>query len=284
MAMGQGMNRRLSAMLIVCCAVWIRCGTTKPETADKAPGARLRLSLENSQEKKNRCLAFERSQLLEAVGSIIPPPKQVLLVLVDSWRSKRGQLFRLQRQGETWCSSSAAIPITLGHAGLAWGRGLHRQQVSNLKVEGDGKSPAGIFRLGIAFGHAEAAPKKSRWKWLQLKPNHYWVDDPQSPQYNRLVELPPGVDPTKRWRSFERLKASYRYGLVVRHNMPQAVAGAGSAIFLHPWSPPQATTVGCTAMKEEELTRTIGWLDPQKAPILIQLPRSEFERLPALVR
>jgi L,D-peptidoglycan transpeptidase YkuD (ErfK/YbiS/YcfS/YnhG family) len=160
---------------------------------------------------------------------------------------------------------------------------LHRKQTTNLKTEGDGKSPAGIFGIGTAFGRARVPPLGSLWNWLQVGENHFWVDDPASPQYNRLVELPVGQEPAKRWKSFERLKASYRYGVVVKHNLPHVVPGAGSAIFLHPWAAPTATTVGCTAMDERELIRIIRWLNPAQEPLLVQLPRAEFKRLAGLL-
>ena len=44
------------------------------------------------------------------------------------------------------------MPITIGRAGAAWGIGLHPQQLGPRKKEGDGRSPAGVFRIGDTEG------------------------------------------------------------------------------------------------------------------------------------
>jgi L,D-peptidoglycan transpeptidase YkuD (ErfK/YbiS/YcfS/YnhG family) len=71
----------------------------------------------------------------------------------------------------------------------------------------------------------------------------------------------------------------YELGLVVKHNMEPAIAGKGSAIFLHVWRSPGAPTLGCTAMNKQELIRLLTWLDPAKQPLFIQAPEGELERL-----
>ena len=46
-------------------------------------------------------------------------------------------------------------PVTIGRAGSAWGLGLHPAQRGPQKREGDGRAPAGVFRIGTAFGYAD---------------------------------------------------------------------------------------------------------------------------------
>ncbi len=53
----------------------------------------------------------------------------------------------------------------------------------------------------------------------------------------------------------------------------------GSCIFLHIWEGPGKGTAGCTAMGSLSMEEVLRWLDGEKRPVLVQLPRAEFERL-----
>jgi D-alanyl-D-alanine dipeptidase len=91
------------------------------------------------------------------------------------------------------------------------------------------------------------------------------------------------VDATKvrrDWKTAENMMppgGEYRRGIVVRHNWDQRPA-AGSCIFLHIRSGRRQPTSGCTAMSERNVIRVLGWLDPAKHPVLVQLPESEWRR------
>jgi D-alanyl-D-alanine dipeptidase len=109
------------------------------------------------------------------------------------------------------------------------------------------------------------------------------VDDPASARYNELVYLAAGDSAT--WTSAEDMRRgdeAYRWGVVVEHNSGWArEPGAGSCIFLHVWSGPTSSTVGCTAMDLDRLVGLMRWLDPLRAPVLVQLPRAVYDRLRA---
>src|SRR5579871_1777988 len=169
-----------------------------------------------------------------------------------------------------------AIPVSLGRSGLGWGEGLHPAQSSGpVKKEGDGRSPAGIFRMGTAFGYR---PLDGKWPYRVLTPDTECVDDAQSKRYNRLVDRSTEkVD----WKSSEKMLRSddlYRIGIVVLHN-DQPIPGKGSCIFLHIRATPESATVGCTAMEPNHIETILKWLDPAKRPILVQLPKAEYQRL-----
>jgi D-alanyl-D-alanine dipeptidase len=105
------------------------------------------------------------------------------------------------------------------------------------------------------------------------------VDDPKSRYYNQLVNRSKVADAD--WQSAENMILAdqrYKWGVVVMHNVPP-IAGAGSCIFLHVWKDSSTATSGCTAMAEENLLKLIGWLDPTKTPLFIQLPRSIYNEL-----
>ena len=208
---------------------------------------------------------------------------QAVVVAAASWDGSSAILQRWERaepDGD-WEPIGQAWPVRLGKRGLAWGRGLHEvPRVGVNKTEGDGKAPAGIFHLGPAFGYAEAGPAGLRLSWRQATERDFFVDDLESAAYNQWVRLAP--DEPARWKSAERLRREdllYEFGLIVQHNMNPAVGGAGSAIFLHVWGGPESTTAGCTAMERTHLLTLLTWLDPSKAPVLVQAPVDEWDNL-----
>jgi D-alanyl-D-alanine dipeptidase len=150
------------------------------------------------------------------------------------------------------------------------------------KKEGDNKAPAGIFHLGPAFGYAAA--ERASWiklRYVALTKSTEGVDDPRSRYYNQLVDRSKiaQVD----WKTSEKMLRAddlYKWGVVVAHNS-SATPGAGSCIFLHIWRNSSAATAGCTAMPEQNLVKLLHWLDPAAHPILIQMPRQNYEALRA---
>jgi L,D-peptidoglycan transpeptidase YkuD (ErfK/YbiS/YcfS/YnhG family) len=175
-----------------------------------------------------------------------------------------------------------AIPVTVGRTGLAWGDGLQSTVAGPEKSEGDLKSPAGIYKFGKAFGYADAPPPNTRLPYQKASAQDFYVSDPASTEYNQWVNLKSGVDPHTRWASFEKMRRSdslYELGIVVEYNMSPVVKGKGSAIFFHIWRAADAPTAGCTAMEKQHLVELLQWLDPEKAPLLIQVPSTELRNI-----
>jgi D-alanyl-D-alanine dipeptidase len=222
-----------------------------------------------------------------SAGNRPPSPlsqsRQCLLLRAKYWHSKKGDLQLLERTktDAPWEQRGPSIPVSLGKNGLAWGRGVVAFDMGGpKKMEGDGRSPAGVFRLGTVFGYASATNlPRLKMPYLALTDESEAVDDPQSRYYNQLVRRSAIAEPD--WHSSEQMRRSdvlYRWGVFVEQNTP-AVAGAGSCVFLHNWRSPKAPTVGCTAMPESDLKALIAWLDPDAQPLLIQLPLSVFRRI-----
>ena len=90
-----------------------------------------------------------------ASPSFLSASRQLLLVVANDWASTAGQLQRFVRAdgGLAWQPVGAAVAVSLGKAGLAWGRGLHGAHAPGLeKCEGDGRAPAGVFAISALFG------------------------------------------------------------------------------------------------------------------------------------
>src|SRR5262249_1193859 len=143
----------------------------------------------------------------------------------------------------------------------------------------DGKSPAGIFSLGSAFGFAPSSEMRHlKVEYLPLHGSIEAVDDPLSCYYNCIVDAREVIPD---WQSSEKMgnEPLYALGLNVHHNFPNPKPNAGSAIFLHIWRGETSGTAGCTAMSLENLKMIISWLDKSKHPVLVQLPIREYNEL-----
>jgi L,D-peptidoglycan transpeptidase YkuD (ErfK/YbiS/YcfS/YnhG family) len=141
------------------------------------------------------------------------------------------------------------------------------------KREGDGKSPGGIFPLGIAFGYDPSIETKMPYR--QATDDDFWVDDANSEDYNRWVK---GEPKAASWEKMKRDDDQYKYGVVIEYNMHPIVKERGSAIFLHVWKPGEST-LGCVSMSEEMILNILGWLDPAKKPLIIMGTESELRAM-----
>jgi zinc D-Ala-D-Ala dipeptidase len=210
--------------------------------------------------------------------------RQLIAVTTDGWDSIHGTLRRFERRaGAKWVQVGEAFPVVVGRGGLGWGDGLSKAYADGpTKKEGDGRAPAGVFRLTRAFGFEAARDAAGlRMPYTPLRAGVECVDDTASSHYNRVVDRAAvaKVD----WNSSERMREveGYRWGVIVAHNA-RAVPGRGSCIFLHIWSGPEKGTAGCTAMGQSNLEAVLRWLDARKRPLLVQLPETEYARLEGL--
>lgn len=219
-------------------------------------------------------------------GNPIPvSSRQLIMVRTPSWTASKGIMQRYERGdvNADWIPVGDRVKIILGRNGMGWGRGLHRipDDGNPVKQEGDGKSPAGVFRLGAAFG-IPAIEELGDLKIPYRSVNEFLecVDDVKSRYYNQLVakDRIESVD----WNSSERIHRApnaYHYSVVVEHNTVDTQKGAGSCIFLHCVSVRGDSTAGCTTMSRAEMGNILSWMDSDYGPILVQLPEAEYIRL-----
>lgn len=208
---------------------------------------------------------------------------QIIVATTADWPAVGGVLQRYERRDTrgSWKPAGLPIPIVVGKTGLAWGRGT--ADVSRFsapsdpqKKEGDGKAPAGIFRLSRAFGYASSTQPGWKMPYIALTPTVECVDDTSSKFYNQVLDR---NTVTPDWNSSEHMRREddlYRWGVIVDHNTPPA-PGAGSCIFLHIAHPDGSGTVGCTAMPQSDIEELLGWLDPTREPLLVQMPKAQYD-------
>lgn len=213
----------------------------------------------NNQENK------DGSDVIVSRIPAIGDSEQVIIVSVLSASSYKANLCAYEKINGKWEEVFSNIPAVVGR------NGVDKQR------EGDGKSPTGIFSFGTAFG-TEKKPMGVKMPYRQTTDHDYWIDDVNSPDYNKWVTYE--GDPKERWNSFEKLRIpAYKYAVVINYNVTNIEPGKGSAIFLHIWQGPNKGTSGCTAVSEENMLKILKWLDPNKKPIIIQGTQSWINSL-----
>ena len=116
--------------------------------------------------------------------------------------------------------------------------------------EGDGMTPVGVFQIlqvlarpdRIDFPVGECADDA-------IALGDIWSDDPDDPAYNTRAKA---FGHRYSHESLRRADGLYDTVAVLDYNNP-AVAGAGSAIFLHIWRKPRHPTEGCVAFDRFDL-------------------------------
>lgn len=217
---------------------------------------------------------------------------QMIVVTTNTWDSPQGTLRRYEREhpGNSWQPVGLPITLMVGKTGLGWGTGLLKPPAPDthdpmnndpVKKEGDGKAPAGVFRLSKAFGYAPQQQPGWKMPYISLTPSIECVDDEKSKFYNTLVDTTT-ISPDWGSHENEKMRRSddlYRWGILVNHNANPPAPGGGSCIFMHIWKGPAQPTVGCTAMPQADMELLLGWLDPNRKPLLVQLPAAQYQKL-----
>jgi L,D-peptidoglycan transpeptidase YkuD (ErfK/YbiS/YcfS/YnhG family) len=208
---------------------------------------------------------------------------QMVLVIAPDWQAPSGLLQAFERRNGQWQATDIQFAVSTGKKGSAWGRGLHiSPEEGPVKIEGDGKAPAGIFRIGMAFGQAPSLPTGLDYR--QMTGDDWCIDVNASPLYNRIVSvrdvgreaIEGSSEPMRRdIHSGDHL---YNKGFVIAHNPDNRPKG-GSCIFAHLWRSPGAATAGCTAMTEPDMDRLLLWLNQSKNPVFVLLPDAEYQHL-----
>ena len=205
-----------------------------------------------------------------------PSTTQLVTAIVDRWSSTHATLRLWSGRVGKWEPIGESWPGVVGGTGVAWGDPEGRP--GPIKREGDGKSPAGVFALRAVYGYATTPPAGTKLPYTPVDAAWHCVDDPRSTHYARILDA---RTVTPDWKSAEDMRRTdelYTWVVDTAYNSLR-VPSAGSCIFLHVWSGPASTTVGCTAMAEPQLAHLISVLDPNASPLYVLLPRAEYDAL-----
>lgn len=132
------------------------------------------------------------------------------------------------------------------------------------KIEGDLKTPSGIYSLGFVFGYGEKP--NTNMAYVKITEEDKWIDDPEHPLYNSLVR---GATDARSYEIMKRTDNLYKLGIAINYNTEPVIKNKGSAIFIHIWKDCETPTEGCIALDETCIKYIIEWLDPVKKPLIL---------------
>jgi len=136
--------------------------------------------------------------------------------------------------------------------------GIGKRGISSKKIEGDNKTPAGIFKFKSIFYRKDRIPIiKSKLQKIIIKKNMGWCDDPKSKFYNKLIKFPFNFSAEKLWLS----EGIYNVVIVINHNMNPIIREKGSAIFLHVAKKNYTPTKGCISISKKDIIFLISKID-----------------------
>jgi L,D-peptidoglycan transpeptidase YkuD (ErfK/YbiS/YcfS/YnhG family) len=184
------------------------------------------------------------------------------------------RLYERASANAAWHALDATEPATIGKAGMGWSQFFTRlaRRGEPLKVEGDKRTPAGIYPIGRSFGILAS----SRPDYLHVTSDTICVHDLSSPAYNTIASRA-RVGPAVHAENMSRILPMYRRGLLVDYPT-DARKQAGSCIFIHVWRSPTTGTAGCVAVPEPRVEALQDFA--AGGAVLAILPRGALDRLP----
>ncbi|MDC1039162.1 L,D-transpeptidase family protein [Candidatus Pelagibacter sp.] len=117
------------------------------------------------------------------------------------------------------------------------------------KIEGDNKTPKGLYALGPLYYRKDRIPKLStKLKKIKIMKNFGWCDDVKSKFYNKPIKTNINVRHEKLYRNDKK----YDLLIQIEYNSKKPKKNKGSAIFLH-LTNNYKKTQGCVAIKEKDM-------------------------------
>ena len=117
------------------------------------------------------------------------------------------------------------------------------------KIEGDYKTPKGLYALGPLYFRKDRVSKIStKLKKIKIKKNFGWCDDIKSKFYNKPIKINNKIRHEKLYRNDKK----YDLLIPIEYNSKKPKKNKGSAIFIH-LTRNYKKTKGCVAIKEKDM-------------------------------
>lgn len=192
-------------------------------------------------------------------GAVFNGCSQAVLVTADRMNTIYANLKTYQLVKDIW-NQGMDVDARIGKCGLVY---------ADNRIEGDLKTPIGVFALPYAFGTVSNPGTKIPYELIDS--NTYYDGMYGSQTYNRLVRGKPNNN------EYEYMDIKpYLYGVDIYFNVNQIV-GKGNAIFLH-YSTDSGYTAGCVSIRAEDLAALLHWLDPSRNPLIVICPISDLSK------
>jgi len=121
--------------------------------------------------------------------------------------------------------------------------------LSKNKIEGDYKTPKGLFKLGNLYFRKDKIKKPySKLKEIIIKKKMGWCNDVSNKnKYNKLIKI------NNKIRHEKLFRKDYKYDLLIpiKYNYNKPILGKGSCIFIH-LTKNYKPTEGCIALKKKD--------------------------------
>ena len=126
---------------------------------------------------------------------------------------------------------------------------IGRNGLTKNKVEGDKKTPKGIYQLENLYFRKDRINKiETKLKLIKIKKSMGWCDDKLNyEKYNKLINL------SSKIKSESLFRKDHKYDLMIpiKYNFKKPVLGLGSCIFIHVTQNYQPTA-GCIAISKND--------------------------------
>ncbi len=128
------------------------------------------------------------------------------------------------------------------------------------KIEGDKKTPKGIFEIGNVYFRKDRCKKPTtKLRCIPIKKSMGWCDDKNDKEsYNKLIRISKKIKYEKLYRKDHK----YDFLIPISYNLKKRIPGKGSAIFLHLTKDYKATA-GCIALKKKDFLILLKLIKPK---------------------
>ena len=101
---------------------------------------------------------------------------------------------------------------------------------TNKKIEGDNKTPKGIFSIDKVYYRKDRNIKPvTKLNSISINKKMGWCNDIKSKKYNKLIKISKNTKHEK----MHRRDYKYDYVIPINYNTKKTKIGKGSAIFIH---------------------------------------------------
>ena len=125
---------------------------------------------------------------------------------------------------------------------------IGKNKTTNNKIEGDKKTPKGLFSLGNVYYRKDRNFKPiTKLNCISINKKMGWCNDVENNKYNKLIKINKKIKHEKMFRNDYK----YDYVISINYNTKNIKIGKGSAIFIHLTKKYKATA-GCIALQKKD--------------------------------
>ena len=126
---------------------------------------------------------------------------------------------------------------------------LGRKDLPQKKIEGDKKTPKGIYNLGPVYFRKDRISKiKTKLKTIKIRKSMGWCDDTKSKYYNKIIKRSKEL---KHEKLFIK-KKNYDILIPIEYNTKNIKKNKRSAIFIN-LTKNFEKTLGCVAIRKKDM-------------------------------